>query len=330
MQIKRSKVVILFTLIFFIPIFSLYSYWLVVPTVNGDAASYQALYDALSTASFDEVQELGRFYVTSSEFSPYVLWVGAKLSFDKDIYITFFNVVLLYGLFFFIVNRSFDLGILLLSYLLITNFYIVVLMTSAERLKFAYIFLIFAILSKQRMRIFFLLTAITMHFQVIIVIAAQILYLYSSKFKDSLLDTKSESNKIGFFRPFLFISLGTIFLWYSKDGLLYKINSALADNSSVSELLQLFLLFAASAPLFKRRLEAFMLFLFYGILIMLLGGSRVNMMAYSSVLYIVLSEDSLNRFRVKAIPFYLVCIYLSFKSIGYIQRTFIQGHGWVI
>lgn len=330
---KRSRSLRIFTLIMFIPIFTLYSYWLVVPTVNGDAASYQALYDALSTARFNEVKELGIFFVSSNELTPYVIWVGAKLGIEKNIYITFFNTILLCGILFFSINRKINFGTIIFSILILTNFYIIVLLTSAERLKFAYILLILAALSKNRMRNILFLSSVTMHFQSILLISAQLIYSYSGKLKENFIDNKLEKRKRKrkVLTLIILIAIVIIFYIYFKEGLILKLNSATEkSNGGLSELTQLFLLFIASIILLKKKFQTFSMFLFYSLLILLIGSSRVNIIAYTSVVYIILSEDALDRFTIRAIPFYLISIYLSFKSIGYIERTFIQGHGWIL
>lgn len=326
---KRSRILRIIILIIFIPLFALYSYWLVVPTVYGDAESYKALYDALSTASFDEIRELGVFFVSSNELTPYIIWIGAKLGIAKNIYMTFFNVILLCGLLFFVIDRKISVSIIFFATLMVTNFYVVVLLTSAERLKFAYVLLILAALSKDRMKIVLFLSSIAMHFQSVLLVSGQLVYLYSGKLKEISLGKSLGGNKNNIFKILTFVALGTVSYIYFKDAILIKADVALERSSSgVDELAQLFLLFIASIILLKKKFETCTMFLFYSIAILLIGGSRVNMIAYTSVVYIVLSEGALNRFTVRAIPFYLIAIYLSFKSIGYIERTFIQGHGW--
>jgi len=316
----------------FIPFFALYSYWLVVPTIYGDAASYQALYDALSVANFDEIRRLGISFVSSREFTPYIIWIGARLGIEKDIYITFFNVILLSGLLLFILDRRISFSIIFLAVLMVTNFYIVVLMTSAERLKFAYVFLILAAISKDRMKKILFIASIAMHFQSVLLVIGQLVYLYSGRLKQRLLSKGRSKNKKNIFRFFIFAVLGSVFLIYLKDGILIKAEGAIENsNSGIGELAQLFLLFIASIFLVhKNKFEICTMFLFYSLVILLIGGSRVNMIVYTSVVYIILSEGALNRFTVRAIPFFLIAIYLSFKSIGYIQRTFVQGHGWIL
>lgn len=331
MKLKKKRILAIIILLFFAPLFSFYSYWIVEPTIYGDAASYKALYDALSSAGISEVKRLGVLFVSSRELSPYLLWFGAKLGVEKDIYITFFNVVLLSGMTCFILNRKINLGVLLLLLLMLTNFYVVVLMTSAERLKFAYVFLILASLSKGNLRGGLFFSSIFMHFQSIVFVVAQLIYLYSDNFKDTFLAKKARVKSISRLKIFTTLLFGMILIFYFKDGILIKATGYLSNSrGSLSEVFQLILLFLASAPLIKKRFATISMFLFYAIAILLIGGSRVNMIAFTSVFYILLSENRLNKFTIQAVPFYLLLIYLSLKSIGYIERTFIQGHGWVI
>lgn len=328
---NNIKILKFFIFLILIPCFTWYSYWLVVPTVNGDAASYQALYDALSTATLDEVRVLGIFYVSSNELTPYLIWLGAKLGIEKNNFITFFNVILLCGLFFLPLRRKINFSTVFFSFLIITNFYVIVLLTSAERLKFAYVMLIIASFLTNKKKFLFFILSVTMHFQSIIFIAAQSVYIYAGKFKDSLFKNKLNNKKNENIKLFIIILIIFVFYIYFKDGLKAKIETSLdKSQGGIGELFQLFFLFIATIPIFKKKFQIISMFLMYGIAILFIGGSRVNMIAYSSVVYLMIAEGYLERFNIKIIPFYLISIYLSYKSIGYIERTFIQGHGWAL
>ena len=103
--------------------------------IGGDQIGYRKLYSALENSPILLASILSRSYVGGGEpVYAILVWIGSNLQIEKDIYISFFNSVLLYSIYKFCAKNS--ANIFFIS-LLLSNYYLIVLATSAERLKFA-------------------------------------------------------------------------------------------------------------------------------------------------------------------------------------------------
>jgi len=104
---------------------------------KGDQVAYHKAYQALSYAKITDSVLVLQAYTSGYEpLTALILWVGASLRIDKNIYISIWNVFLLVGL--FLLLRKYKLPSYVLT-LFLTNFYVVTVMTAAERLKFSVI-----------------------------------------------------------------------------------------------------------------------------------------------------------------------------------------------
>jgi hypothetical protein len=90
------------------------------------------LYEALYAANIEDVMPLSvRLTGGAEPLSDYIFWLGANLGIEKDIYISMLNIIFIVSLF-LVARRSFVKMPMIC--LLLTNFYLVVLMTGEERL----------------------------------------------------------------------------------------------------------------------------------------------------------------------------------------------------
>lgn len=120
------------------PFLFVYSYFLIVYYTEGDRFGYRALYEALSNANFSEVPEISTMYVNASDWLTfYILWIPAKSGINKDFFIACSNLLLLGCLYLALVRHRINYALIALFLL---NYYVIVLMTGAERLKFSMIF----------------------------------------------------------------------------------------------------------------------------------------------------------------------------------------------
>ena len=142
-----------------------FSYYLLGLYVNGDQTYYRLLYSAFKETNFLDIFSVAFSIIGSAELlSLTTLWLGAQLKIEKDLYISLYNFLLLIGLWLFCRrNKS---GALVL-FLILTNYYILVLLTGAERLKFAFILITFGFVFFERRLVGKLLLAssIGAHFQ---------------------------------------------------------------------------------------------------------------------------------------------------------------------
>ena len=308
-----------FYAIILIPIFFTYAYLLIYPYVEGDQYYYRLFYSALADAKFNEVMPLALEKVASVEpLSIYMLWIGAKTGLDKDIYISLLNIILLLGLFLFC--RKNNVGPIPL-FLLLTNYYIIVLMTGAERLKIAYIILFLATLySTNKGRA---LTGISgfAHLQNFLMFPSLLLANYSTAIRRIF---KAGKFKIELFLVSVIMTVFAVFLFsIFNDAIIKKVFASIENSDSSIQILNLLILsFVAFFATRNRWRMALILLPMYPA-VSILGGQRVNMIAVTLVLYFLIKERALNH------PFVLaLLLYFSFKSITFIQNIILYGSGF--
>lgn len=77
----------------------LFSYILLGYYSYGDQIFYKRLYEAFKTAHLSEVMGLGLLHVSGAEpITLHLLWVGAAVEIEKNIFISIFNAILIYCL----------------------------------------------------------------------------------------------------------------------------------------------------------------------------------------------------------------------------------------
>jgi len=306
-------------LIVLVVVFYLYSFILISNYTDGDQRSYRALYDALSGVELIDVLEVSRFYITASDpLSFYILWSGARLGIDKDVFISLANVVLLSCLFF--LARRYRANYLIVL-MLMSNFYVVVLMTGAERLKFAFIFVFLAMIVKGRFKkIVFLVSAVFSHLQTIILLASFFMGDISAKVsKDFQKGAVRKSVALGGF----FVVLAGFAVVFALLGDIDRKADQYSNESGIVGLAQVVGLFAAGLVFLKNRTRFIATMLPLVIAVILLGGQRVNMIAVMLVIFLFWLEGKVNH------PFmYIVMLYFSVKSIPFIKNIMEYGNGF--
>lgn len=312
MKISSSK----FYIFIISPVIFGFSYFLISSYLYGDQVVYRKLFEALSSAQLSEVLDLSRANVSGSEpISAILLWVGASLGFDKDIYISIFNTGLILGLFYFLrINRAPWYVIVLV----LTNYYLLVLLTGAERLKFAYFFLMLAACSKGKHRIFFLAISPLAHFQSVILLAG-IAAGYMSDVVRVFFDRWVIPKKY-FYLGAIIALLSSFFVLFFGQNVFSKAAFYMRSSDGVSELFQALVLLVFSLLVSRDRLRILLALLPMIAAVFLLGGNRVNMIAFSVVFYFLVLER-----RSSSWAFLVLLSYLSYKSIGFYRNLVVYG-----
>ncbi len=313
---KTSKIIFLL----FLPFLFGYSFILVSSYTGGDQLVYRALYHELSETNFIDVVETSVKHVVAADWvSFYILWGGAFVGFDKDIFIACSNVLLLSFLIAFL--RKYEVGYGLII-LFIFNYYIVVLMTSAERLKFAIIFLLLSeLINNKKIKIIMHALSIFSHMQMLIIYGA--IFFGNFLSKSTFLLYKNRVPKREFIKLILIVMLLSIFVFLQYEGLTSKINSYIEESGGFVELGQISLIIIIGLLYLRNKLlylssMAPLIFMIY-----LIGGQRINMIAYMIFLYYFLVEKKQNNIFFGAIIFYFF-----FKSFPFVVNIFKYGNGY--
>jgi hypothetical protein len=281
---------------------------------GGDQIGYRALYAELANSEINEIIPLAYINVGGGEpVSVFILWIGAILGIDKDIYISLLNVLLVALLFLTAYRNKVSTS---MTVLLLLNFYIIVLMVSAERLKISYIFLLLAVNVKGNAKIFFLFTAIFAHFQTIILLLS---FLVGKILKVNY--KKFSTRKIFFLFcsfPILFYLFNTFF-----QGMFYKFTTY-KSNFPISEFFSIFLLIGSSILLVKEKLKFLIMLVPIFFSIYYLGGTRINMIAVTFVLYYLIEQK-----QISSIVNYPLMSYFVIKAFLYINLIVKYGDGFL-
>lgn len=314
-KIKKIILIVVLLILFFY----LYSTFLLLPYTLGDQVHYWRFYEALANSNAKDVMFLGRGYVGSVEpISSYLLWLGAILGIEKNSFISILNVILLLGLMLLLRKYKVPLHVYLFVF---SNFYIIVLMTSAERLKIAYIFLVYAALVPGKLGLLLALASPLAHLQSFIFLAG----LAASKASDNMRSIfgRMRLDKRALVSLVVFVPIAGLVFVLLQDGIMSKAKSYMVSAGAISELFQVVLLAGVSFFVVKDRVRMGLMLITMTVAIFLLGGMRVNMIAFTLFVYLMILEGRLHHPLVLAL-----FAYFSLKSVFFVMNIFIYGNGF--
>ncbi|WP_028573683.1 hypothetical protein [Desulfonatronovibrio hydrogenovorans] len=309
------------TLILFIvsPLFFLWSYFLLTHYTRGDQGHYWRFYQSLQGAPLSDLMSLAMSYVSSCEpVIAIVLWVGANLGIEKNIYISMFNVLFFCGIILLLKKYKVPWYI---YFFIFTNFYFIVLMTAAERLKFAYILLTYSALFSTKKAFFWALLSPLAHLQSFILLASAGMAKYSESIK--MLIVRFRIRKMDFLSLTIALILSGICLFFLWEGVFRKALWYTERYGGLSELVSVFILLVATMTATKNRFRVLIAFIPIIVTIYFLGGMRVNMIAVTIFFYLMLIEGRLTH------PV-AICLlmYFSVKSIPFVYNIITYGSGF--
>lgn len=316
MKVDRQKVVAYLGLgvLFFATSLSL-----IVPYTGGDQRWYRSFYDALPGASLLEVPVLQAIFTGSAEpVYGYLMWIGANLGINKDVYISIFNVGLLLSIFLFLYRNNAHWAFTALT---LTNFYTIVLLTSAERLKISYLVIVLSVIASSRFaRRAFMVVAPLAHFQAIL-LYLMVLAGFAAKTKVRVV-VKKRAFKIAVLAAPLAIFMVLVFLAVFGPSLLSKATYYLRSLSPANAANIIFLIFVSMLVL-DDKFRILLILLSSAVVAVLLGGDRVNMIAVVIFFYFcVVQKKTLHPLAL------IVMLYFSLKSLGYVAKVYQSGSGF--
>jgi len=307
--------------LFLLPVFYLASYALIVAYIGGDQVHYRSFYELASHA--ESISSLFYFGLSSlgaaEPLSLIILAAGALAGINKDVWISILNTFLLALLFIFLRKNQTNYS---LVFLFLSSFYTVVLMTGAERLKIAYVFLLLAAITDGRFRILALLAASFSHFQSLILIAGLVALRLEEPLKIFFRRLALTRQVLG--QILMLMLAGAIFFYFFSSVILSKLEHYLTLNIQPIELVQILVLVVSMLIYSRNRFRFILAMIPFFPAVLLLGGDRVNMIAFTVAMYMAISERSQNNLIV-----YLIMIYMTVKAIPFVQGIFLYGDGFV-
>lgn len=319
----RSITILVWRIFYVLTFFAIYflSEYLLSYYKYGDQFHYINFYYALRGANFFEVPAIQYSNTGSVEpFYGYLIWLASNAGIEKTPLMSGFN-----GLFAVLVAATVRKlgGSIALVVMIFSNYYFIVLITAAERLKFSYIAFCLAILAGGFLgKIIFFSTPL-IHFQSALTIAS----VGFSKFSEVLADRRKGLNWDRI-KGLIGLSAATVFAFFTflrfQERVLGKFQSYSELGEGVSGIFQISVVAAASVLIARKKIEAVFFFLPLVPAAAVLGGSRVNMIGFVILMYIgLINGRSLH-------PILLALyIYFAYKSVGFIENILTFGVGFV-
>lgn len=315
---QRSGALIVFT--FFLLGF-LFSLWYLEAYYMGDQRAYKLYYDSLFQMPSSSWITFQRQHLGSSEpLYGYVIGPFAYWGANRIVYLSLWNGLLIACIGHAMVKYRCSV---IFSLFVLSNYYLLVAVGPAERLKFAYICLILAF-SLDSMKVKLLLTLISplFHAQAIIQLVSGVgYYLASNLF--SFLRMPLKSIAIVLVSALSFAILAYAYIGWVGQSIEAK--SAIYSEASggLSEAIQWAMLLIGGLIAFRRRLAYFVGMMPMGVMTILFGN-RVNIATFALFVAVAMVEK-----KTKSPIVLVVMAYMSYKSIGFMSDVIRYGDGFV-
>lgn len=280
---------------------------------GGDQEYYTEFFDALEYASITEVPVLQLGHTGSAEpIYGLLMWVGSEY-FAKSTLISLFNSIL-----------AVQLTVLLKKYkvhpslwgLYFSNYYLLVLLFAAERLKIAMIIFLMFFLVKNRARYAFLFLSPLAHLQTPILIAS----IYTAAAIRAALRFfgvgKLSKKKLAV-AMLLSIVILFVFVWLNES-ILSKLG--VYSGFSVQESAKVILFLGVALILVKEKINTLFAFLPIILAAMVFSDERVNMMGF-----LVFSAVILHEGRTFSLPNLAILLYFSIRGFVFVS-TFVESN----
>lgn len=289
--------------------------------VEGDQTHYRGFYNYCFYDSYTFEQQFFCFQDTLGSSEPGYFLISKlfnSLLISKDIYIaiansilTFLSVILIFKHYKVIWHRH------VFIFLVLTNYYFIVMLFAAERLKFGFIFLILALFFNQRKRLFLFASAMLMHAQMAIMIAPFFLTNIFSEKSRWFMKALTIIGGLVLFGGISYFLQGHIQAKYEAYSTLESGNFGLTGALKTSVFIILafisirkILVIIAGSPLI--------------ILSYFLGSDRIGMLAF--IMYVGFVLYYKNKMDLLL---FLVMLYFSYKSIEFISNILQYGTGYI-
>lgn len=285
--------------------------------VGGDQIHYNALYMSAFGLSLSELYVAQQNYVGGAEpVYTLIIWLGVFLDVPKDVYISVFNSIFAGTL--VAVLRAYRASWIFIA-LIFLNFYFLVLLTSAERLKFGYMFLVLGAMASGWLRWTFIAAAPLAHFQIIALYLSSLIgHIARSGYAVGLRwNVRGILMALG-----ILLIVAAVVVIFSAP-LQGKFEAHHGVEYGVDELLQWSLLLGCAMIIFGFNKTVLLTFAIFVPALVMLGGSRVNMILFTAFLILVVEARKSNH------PVVLVLLlYFAFRGFDFVYNVYQFGDGF--
>jgi hypothetical protein len=279
---------------------------------GGDQLHYHQVYELISDKGLIESYLIYYNKLNSSELGHFILtWLASGLI-EKNLFFTVLNTLLLmYGVLF--LSRVTHRSPLLILILLLSNYYIFVLMFSAERLKVAFLFLFAFMYYYQKIssRMPLLLMAIISHLSIVLLIVSSFVPRLIRDCRRLISAGKLNIALLKYFILFTFVAVVLL------DQIYNKIFGYLLEYFDVFNILKITALTLFVAFFIRNQRSTYFSVMFVlGIAAIIIGDDRVNIFAFLYTQYHFLLHE-----KLKSLPFVMMAIYLFLKALEFIYKV---------
>ena len=298
----------------------LFSLWYLNQYYLGDQQFYNRFYYSLVQADPRHWARLQEIHLGSAEpLYRYVIGAAAYYDVDRIVYLSLWNGLLIGSIVYLAIKTRCSL---VFAILLLTNYYVFVLLGPAERLKFAYICLVLGF-AADNLKLRFALSAISIffHTQALVQFASSAGYYFISNLR------------VIFMSP-LYLLLLVVFGSVSIGAILYiffefvgvsvvlKMDVYSNESEGLLEAIQWGMILLGGLVVFRGRLAYFIGMLPMGVLTILFGN-RVNVATLVFFAALVMTQEKTRH------PLVLVVMgYMSVKSIPFMLDVVKYGTGY--
>lgn len=310
MKISKEKFNILI-LSFFLSILCLALSLYIYPYYqNGDQLPYRNFYDNISSYGFLDGMDYYRNQLGSLEPVYFLIVKTFSNILDKDLLFSLINSFIAFFLFFNLLKNKVAIYFILSVFL---NFYFLVLLFAAERLKLSFLFILMAISFVDLKRYIFLFFGILTHIQ-------SLFLIFIILFKDNIEDFFRKINFKIIIYGFLFIFALSFFL---KDHILIKLQSYIGSGGFFDTLKASIFVILASLIAPTKWLEILILGLPLVVAAFFVGADRIVMMTY--ILFLIYGLKYKKGYNILI---FLSTLYFCWKGYYFLLNIIQHGNGF--
>lgn len=298
----------------------LFSTWLLDAYRAGDQEHYTNFWQAMMWAHPSQWKRLQVEYLSSAEpLYRYIIGAATYFRFDRIAYLSCWNGLLLSAICYIFIKYKANL---LFSLLMMTNYYLLVLLGPAERLKFAYIALVLAFCGGGvKWRGFMSILSVFAHTQAFVQFSSSALYYFAEN-RHEILSNRFRTIIFALATPVVLGLAGYLLFSSSGDIISSKAEVYGQESQGIFEIIQWLLILIGGMFVFDNKSKFLVGMLPMGVLTALYGN-RINVATLAFFCAIALTRRKTSHPLVLA-----VMAYMSFKSIGFILNIMETGQGF--
>ena len=306
-----------------IPFFALgwvFSLWYLSAYFAGDSIFYTRFYDSLYDMPTEYWGRFQRIHLGASEpLYRYIVGFGAYNGWDRIYYLSEWNGLFVGAIGYTLIKYRCSI---IFSTFVLTNFYLIVLLGSAERLKFAYLVLVLAFVVESRsLKFIFAASSPFFHTQAMVQFASGLGYYLTANFS-KFAKTPVRTLLLAIVTAIAVSIIGYLFIGAVGQSLESKSAYYAEESTGLIEAIQWGLILAAGLYVFKDKAAFLVAMAPMGVLTVMFGN-RVNVATFALFAALAILQ------RKTSNPIVLAVMgYMSFKSVPFLITVAQYGDGF--